>query len=238
MVLGECGRLPLYVEYHCKAVKYWTKLIHMPIHRYPGNCYKMIKSLDDIGRETWASSVKQLLYLYGFGILWVTQEIGDTDLFLSVFSQRLKDCATQNWRDMINNSNRCSFYKNFKSLLTPEKYLTMGLSYQLRKALARFRCSSHTLNIELGRHLGIDRDDRICTFCLDIYQINCIEDEFHVFFQCPRFSELQIKYLYNWFNGNPTRHDLYHLLSSTNDFVIRKVAIFIHKVLQLETSEI
>ena len=114
----------------------------------------------------------------------------------------------------------------------------MGLSYQLRKALARFRCSSHTLNIEVGRLLGIDRDDRISSFCLDIYQINCIEDEFHVFFQCPQFSELQIKYLYNWFNGNPTRHDLYHLLSSTNDFVIRKVAIFIHKVLQLETSEI
>ena len=120
MVLGECGKLPLYVEYHYKAVKYWTKLIHMPIHRYPGSCYKMIKSLDDIGRETWALSVKQLLYLYGFSIIWVTQEIGDTDLFLSVFSQRLKDCATQNWRDMINNSNRCSFYKNFKSLLAPE----------------------------------------------------------------------------------------------------------------------
>ena len=89
----------------------------------------MIKSLDDIGRETWALLVKQLLYLYGFGIICVTQEIGDTDLFLSVFSQRLKDCATQNWRDMINNSNRCSLYKNFKSLLSPEKYLTMSLSF-------------------------------------------------------------------------------------------------------------
>ena len=180
----------------------------------------MIKSLDDIGRETWASSVKQLLYLYGFRNYLGVQEIGDMDLFLSVFSQRLKDRATQNWRDTIDNSNRCYFYKNFKSLLTPEKYLTMGLSYELRKSLALFRCSSrmYFFDVEVGGHLGIDRDYRICTLCSDMYNVNCIEDEFHVFFQCRRFFELQTKYLYTWFIVNRTRHDLYHLLSSTNIF--------------------
>jgi len=67
MVLGECGRLPLCSEYYVKCVEYWTTLLHMPNFRNQNNCYRMLKCLDDIGRNTWASSVKHLLYLHGFG---------------------------------------------------------------------------------------------------------------------------------------------------------------------------
>ena len=34
----------------------------MPNFRYPNNCYRMLKGLDDIGRNTLASSVKHLLW--------------------------------------------------------------------------------------------------------------------------------------------------------------------------------
>jgi len=71
MALGEVGRLELCVEYHFKCVKYWCKLIHMPLHRYPKNCYNMFKSQDEIGRTNWATSVKNLLFNYGFGYVWV-----------------------------------------------------------------------------------------------------------------------------------------------------------------------
>jgi len=33
-----------------------------------------------------------------------------------------------------------------------ERYLNIDLSYTLRKQFAKFKCSSHKLNIELGRH--------------------------------------------------------------------------------------
>ena len=49
----------------------------MPKNRYSRNCYNMIKSLDDLGRQTWTSHVKVLLFKFCFGIVWVSQDIGD-----------------------------------------------------------------------------------------------------------------------------------------------------------------
>ena len=57
----------------------------MPNHRYPVNCYKMLKSLDDVGRRTWATSVKDLLFRYGFGYVWVSQDVGDINVFIYTF---------------------------------------------------------------------------------------------------------------------------------------------------------
>ena len=65
----------------------------MPNSRYPRNCYLLLKNLDDAGRRTWASNVKNLIYMYGFGIVWINQEIGDTSNLLKAFKQRLVDCA-------------------------------------------------------------------------------------------------------------------------------------------------
>ena len=57
MVLGECGRLPLSVDYHIKAIKYWCKLLIMQENRYPRNSYLMLKRLDDIGRRNWLTAI-------------------------------------------------------------------------------------------------------------------------------------------------------------------------------------
>ena len=114
MVLGECGRLPLAVTYHTNCIKYWCKLIQMQESRYPKHCYKMLKSLDDIGRVTWATQIKHLLYRYGFGIVWFTHNIGNTNLFISQLEQRLKDCLRQNWHSSITSMSRCDLYKQMK----------------------------------------------------------------------------------------------------------------------------
>ena len=115
MVLGECGRYPLSVTYQLNCIKYWCKIIHMEDKRYPKQCYNMLKSLDNMGRITWASKIKNLLFESGFGIVWINQNVGDVNQFLSKFQQHLKDCAQQNWTAKVNNSSRCQFYKHFKS---------------------------------------------------------------------------------------------------------------------------
>ena len=44
-------------------------------------------NLDDVGKHTWASEIKLLLYRYGFGHVWVSQSVGNIDVFLSVFKE-------------------------------------------------------------------------------------------------------------------------------------------------------
>ena len=79
--LGECGRPPPAVHYMSKCVKYWLKLIHMPVNRYPHVCYNMLRSYDDSGKISWATHVKMLLCKYGFGHVWLSQGVGDEIIF-------------------------------------------------------------------------------------------------------------------------------------------------------------
>ena len=181
VALGECGRLPLCVTYITNCIKYWCRLLRMEDHRYPKNCYKMLKSLDEAERQNWVSKVRELLFQYGFGYVWIAQEFGDEKLFINQFKIRIADCMRQNWHSDINESSRCDSYKEFKSLLTVERYLNLDMPFYLRKAFARFRSSSHKLAIEIGRHHNINRTDRICTFCFNQSNDLHLEDEFHVF---------------------------------------------------------
>ena len=58
---------------------------------------------------------------------------------------------------------------------------------KLRKSLTRFRCVSHKLYIETGRHGNSkrERQERICMYC----NLNDIEDEYHFLLVCPLYKE-------------------------------------------------
>ena len=231
MALGECGRMPLSVTYQTNVIKYWCKLIQMQESRYPKQCYEMLKSFDDIGRITWATKVKELLFKHGFGFVWISQTVGNMDIFIKLFRQRLIDCANQNWHDSVNSSSRCDFYKEFKSLLNTEKYLNVSL----RKSLAGFRCSSHKFKIETGRHLNIHREERICIYCQQINNYRIIEIEHHVFFICPRYVDVRTQYLFTWYIHGNTPLDLYNLLQMSR--TVKLLSIYIHHVLQIHGQD-
>ena len=46
-------------------------------------------------RQNWASNVRVVLNTYGFGYVWLSQDIGDIGLFISQFKVRLIDCMSQ-----------------------------------------------------------------------------------------------------------------------------------------------
>jgi hypothetical protein len=235
---GECGRLPLSVTYHTNFIKYWCRLIQMPEHRYPRQCYFMLKSLDDLGRCTWATKVKNILFKYGFGYVWLSHDIGDVNMFLSQFRLRIIDCFKQNWHAAIQDSSRCDFYKKFKSLLVPEKYLSLDINYQFKKALARFRCSSHKFRIETGRHNKVLRENRNCIHCLTSVSTSIIEDEFHVFFICPKFNEIRNRYLTPWYNGNYSYHGLYQLMQTKKVQELRLLCIYLFHLINMHEKDI
>ena len=70
-----------------------------------------------------------------------------------------------------------------------EKYLYQVENVKHRQSLTRYRLSSHSLSIETGRHRRIERDSRICPFCVDI-----VEDEVHFLLECPSYNTVKIKY--------------------------------------------
>ncbi|XP_077994296.1 uncharacterized protein LOC144448021 [Glandiceps talaboti] len=221
-VLGECGRLPSFCYYVTRCVKYWLHIITMPESRLPFKAYQMLFKMDEQGKHSWVTQVKHLFYQYGFGESCLNQGVGNTVVFLSEFSTRVKDVKSQEWWSEVCANEKTSYYRNFKKELAPEMYISLISLCKYRRALARFRCSSHALEIETGRHRGTDREFRICKLC-------CIEveDEYHFLFKCPAWDNLRKRYLQPASYRSPSLYHVNQLMASRDGNTTRNLALFL-----------
>ena len=62
-------------------------------------------------KSSWAKSVKSLLDNLGFGHVWIEQGVGNINMFLRIFKERLTDNFVQGWDDEVHNSSRANIYK-------------------------------------------------------------------------------------------------------------------------------
>ena len=56
-------------------------------------------------------------------------------------------------------------YCKFKEDKQEELYLSLPIPMRLRIDLARFRTTSHNLEVEMGRHNNISFEDSLCQLC-------------------------------------------------------------------------
>ena len=81
--------------------------------------------------------------------VWLNEGAGNLRLFLSLFKQRLTDNFVQTWHERLDNSSRAKFYKNIADF-TPKAFNTVKVLKFRNSLVARFRVSSHRLEIEAG----------------------------------------------------------------------------------------
>jgi len=73
-------------------------------------------------------------------------------------------------------------------LFEEQEYLGAPISVKLRHIIARYRLSSHHLEVEEGRWKGVKRQDRVCTLC----DSGSIENEYHVFIGCRWYQDIRV----------------------------------------------
>jgi len=188
-VLGECGRYPIRIQAILSSVKYWLKLNCLGDDRLPKAALKVQVRLDERNKTCWITGIKDILFGYGFGIVYMQGQVGDVKMFIMELKERLCKHYNSVWLNEVEQNKRLESYATFKSLLEPEKYLTCIENMQYRKILSKFRCSCHLFMIERGRHLGIKRQDRLCTMC------GVVEDEEHVIMLCLKYNNIRELYL-------------------------------------------
>lgn len=233
--LGEVGRYPLAIHYHTRCIKYWLKVLNMTTDRYPRNCYNMLYSLDQSGKHTWASCIREMLEQFGFRYVWNQQGVGDIPLFLEVFKSRVKEYYSRSWFGAVRNCSKLALYTTFKYVLEPERYLDVLYIRKYLVAFARFRCSNHVLEIERGRHLGIEMAERVCKLCVGE---TVLEDEYHFLMHCVAYKELRAKYIEPHILPNISLYDNFVLLMQSGDVIVQDVACFIYKALCLRQEMI
>ena len=77
--------------------------------------------------------------------------------------------------------------------------------------------------IERGRHIGIDKALRVCLLCKEL-NVSVVEDEYHLFFECPKYEPLRRIYLKAYWKRCINEHVFNSTLTLNNKATIRSVA--------------
>ena len=230
-VLGECGRHSVYVYCYIRCIKYWLKILALPNDSIVKSCFIMLQNYCNNGSTNWASEVKKLLYLYGFGYTWENQETLANDVFLDEFKTRVFDSDKQVWSAHMSSMPKLRTLGQFKTNLSVENYLLFHIPRRLRVALAKFRVGSHDLEIERGRYAKVPANERFCNLCLTLNE-NHIEDEYHVLLKCPFYEDFRKIYL--CFNNDPLNfHTFVNIMCTQSQEEIVQLACFISSMFKL-----
>ena len=74
-IYAETGRMPLSIKFKVKAIKYWVRILEMPIN-CPVKCtYQTLMELDNFGQQNWCTNIRKLLYNLDYMQYWVDQKV-------------------------------------------------------------------------------------------------------------------------------------------------------------------
>ena len=83
----------------------------------------------------------------------------------NILFQRLVDIFHQTaFTEVRDGGSKLRTYSLLKTEIGFERYLNEVTSIQNRISLTKFRLSNHSLMIEKGRHLHINKNERFCKF--------------------------------------------------------------------------
>ena len=229
MVYGELGRYPLSVTMKLRTAVFWRRLITGDQSKLSAKMYRLLFKLDAVGiySSPWITNVRDILNDSGFSYMWLYQTSTTTnDSFRAQLKVRLQDQFQQTWSSEVFNSSKCINYRMFKSKLQFEEYL-LKLPRSLCRSFTRFRCRNHKLPIELGAHLNIVRDMRVCSKC----NSNAIGDEFHYVFNCTNLATYRKKLLPKFCQENPSSLKFQSIMNTQEIVCLTKLVKFINIIM-------
>jgi hypothetical protein len=149
------------------------------------------------------------------------------------YKQRLFDQYKQNWYEYVHASQKLVSYVLFKTSLICEEYMSSVNTVHHRRALSRFRTSSHDLAIESGRYNNTLRENRLCTFC----SMKTVENEYHFLLVCPLYRDVRSLYLPRYYSHWPTKQKFIMLMSSSSRSVTQKLAKYIFFATKIRNTQ-
>eukprot|EP00745_Piridium_sociabile_P022013 TRINITY_DN34072_c0_g1_i3.p1 TRINITY_DN34072_c0_g1~~TRINITY_DN34072_c0_g1_i3.p1 ORF type:complete len:362 (+),score=-8.76 TRINITY_DN34072_c0_g1_i3:191-1276(+) len=231
LIYGELGRFPIYLNSYIKCISYWLKLVRMNEHRLPAIAYKTLRKLDNRGKVTWVTKIRQYLCANGFSFVWLEQGVGCVRSFLSCLKQRAIDCRWQEWDGHIDKSERFSLFKLIKTNHLLEPYLSMNMNRFIRCSLTKVKFGISDIAIHRQRYKADVSRNVMCPLCRADE-----EDEVHFVLCCPMLNDLRQKYIPMKYYRNPAFFRLALLMSSTNKNVICNLAMYLYKSFQRRSS--
>ena len=161
------GRMALAVFRQKRMLTYWSRIIKSQdplIFSVYAMLWHDAYQSHTYNNLNWASNIKSFSDQLGFPTFGLAQD-DLTCIPLPKIRQRLFDQCNQCIFTAANGSQKLILYNQYKNECKSEPYLDLVYENKYKIALSRFRLSSNTLMIEIGRYNGTPRKDGLCTFC-------------------------------------------------------------------------
>ena len=210
-------------------------LHHLSDNTVAEHVYNALCKLNLMDFDTWVTRVSDLTQYFCL----------DIDMAISEFKCVCKRTvindfiSTWNAEQNLNKTPILRFYDKIKHSFGIEKYSIGVKNDTFRTALTKLRSSSHTLDIETGRHSRpqLNVHECLCQVC------HCIGDETHFMLNChinsiERYHLFtRLKTVYPQFESLPNEEKCLLLLPSQDNQIMIWVGKFIYKsfVLRSET---
>ena len=192
------------------------------------------KLLYDQNKKSWYSTILSLLKYLKLDLRFVMNSKTNLKHFLY---NKFKSNYNRLWflslhNDTINKDfgNKVRTYRLFKNNISLEPYLSMKNDEQ-RILLSKLRISNSNLEIERGRHRGLQAKERICKLCLKE-----VEDEIHFLLKCEALQNVRTPFIdlinnnnYNFKHLDITEQFIW-LMSNEDNFIINQLSDMILKL--------
>lgn len=214
MCKAELGRFPIIFDILLTSVKYQHRL-HTTKNSTLRDAYEYyIHAPSTI--HNWKSNLQKFTTAANIAIPSTTQSLSKAQLkhFITPIKTDLENQYKQYFFSYINKSDSSGKFTLYQKVYNDYKLQTyLSLAHAKHKqTISKLRTSTHKLQIEIGRHQKINREDRVCQYCT----MNVTEDEAHFLLYCPSLTD-QRKILFDSLamtvNQPPMMdHDLLRLL--------------------------
>ena len=228
-VLLETGRVPMHLLAKQRCLKNWSRIAKLRSANY-----LLTLSYDNSLKNnlSWPIAIKNTF-----------SNVGQLDLFLSnetrrkpaskLFFDRASDIFHQEaFSEIHRGESKLRTYAKLKTKIGLENYLLNLSNIEDRISLTKIRLSNHKLNIEVGRHGKIPKNERYCPFCPTL-----IEDEMHFLLLCPAYSTNRAELLDEVNRGmqQMDQESLFAFLMTNSD-IIHITANFLKTAIHIRVS--
>ena len=182
IIIGESGLMPPSVFCHISTILYAIRLNSMSHDSTLWKTFTETKRIHEMGFVNWYSKVDKLAEKYNINL----ESMKIYDSCKLEIKRRIKSKFIDEWEKSVSNLIKFPVlrtYSLFKQQFGTPAYLIHVKDKKYRNALIKFRCSSHTLNIEKGRHTRPKTpiENRICCTC------HTLEDGVHFIIYCTSY---------------------------------------------------
>jgi len=227
LVLGDTGRMPIFVLTAARCVKYWLRVLTLQEDRLPRKVYNMMYHFQEQGRKTWAFHIKELLCTNGFGVVWIQQGVGDVQAFLRLFRQRMIDQYKQNWHSDIQTSERFSVYSSFKTVFQRERYVQYEQKRCFKDCYVQFRFGISPLNVHRERYnKNCTQAQLLCPSCKTE-----TETEEHVLFRCLAYKVLRDQ-VHILTVDQPSRRTVKAVMAADDERTVVQLSRYLYHIFQ------